>query len=220
MNSYKKNKDNSFAIIDNRPMFSAGLKRSIQSITSHDEVSEYGSFNELSWDNPQIKYTSFFIKVGSSPFNTMVKNIRKLKSSNKSCKIILYDYQLSINYIIAFFGEKINAYLPDNFDENELRECLISIDANRLYINNQIAMQLLKIKPSRGVNKNIRLTVTETKVADFLVQGMRPSLIAKEMDRKISTISTIKSNIFKKTNVDNIIDLRVVMDSAAMGFSI
>lgn len=201
-------------------MFRAGVVKSLQSITHLDEVSEYGSFEELSWDNPQNKYATFFIKVGNSPYNTMVKNIRKLKSSYKSCKIVLYDYQLSINYIIAFFGEKINAYLPDNFDENELRECLVSIESNRLYINNQIAMQLLTIKPLRKSSKNIRLTVTETKVADFLVQGMRPSLIAKELDRKISTISTIKSNIFKKTNVDNIIDLRAVMDSVAMGFTI
>ncbi len=201
-------------------MFRAGVKKSIQSITSQCEVSEYGTFDELSWENQKNKYTSFFIKVGNSPYNTMVKNIRKIKSSNKSCKIILYDYHLSINYIIAFFGEKINAYLPDNFDENELRECLITIESNRLYINNQIAMQLLTIKPLRGRKKNIRLTATETKVADFLVQGMRSSLIAKELDRKISTISTIKSNIFRKTNVDNIIDLRAVMDGVAMGFNI
>lgn len=220
MKSYKTTKEKSFAIIDNRPMFRAGVKKSIQSITPECEVSEYGSFDELSWENQKNKYTTFFIKVGNSPYNTMVKNIRKLKSSNKSCKIILYDYQLSTNYIIAFFGEKINAYLPDNFDESELSECLISIESKRLYINNQIASQLLTIKPLHGGKKNIRLTATETKVADFLVQGMRPSLIAKELDRKISTISTIKSNIFRKTNVNNIIDLRAVMDSVAMGFAI
>ena len=220
MKSYKTTKEKSFAIIDNRPMFRAGVKKSIQSITPECEVSEYGSFDELSWENKKNKYTSFFIKVGNNPYNTMIKNIRKLKSSNKSCKIILYDYQLSTNYIIAFFGEKINAYLPDNFDESELSECLISIESNRLYINNQIASQLLTIKPLHGGKKNIRLTATETKVADFLVQGMRPSLIAKELDRKISTISTIKSNIFRKTNVNNIIDLRAVMDSVAMGFAI
>ena len=220
MKKFQRNKPSSFAIVDNRPMFRTGLKKSIQSIDPQSVVAEYGSFDELSCEDQKYDYTNFFIRVGNSPYANIVKNIRNIKSSCKSCKIILYDYHLSINYIIGFFGEKINAYLADDFDETEIRECLISIEFNKLYLNKQISLKLLTINPLKIKKHSTRLTATETRVADLLVRGMKTTVIAKEMDRKTSTISTIKSNIYKKTNVNNIIDLRAVMDNVAVGFNI
>lgn len=162
----------------------------------------------------------FFIRVGNTPYKTMITNVKKLRLAHGSCKVILYDCQESVNNIISFFRENIDAYLPDTFDENELRECMTTIKANRLYVNTQMAVQLLTVKSQGRAEKQVRLTPAETKVAKLLVRGMRPSLIAKELDRKISTISTIKSRIFKKTKVNNIIDLIGAIDKTPAGFKI
>lgn len=212
----QESKVNLFAIIDNRPMFRIGVRKAIYSIAPKYHISDYGSFDDLGNENPQIRYTHFLIWVGSTPYNTIVNNIRRLRVLDRSCKIILYGYQESINHMILFLAENINAYLQDNFDEKELRECFCSLENNKLYLNNQITTKLLNIKTLPGIRKNTRLTPTEVKIADLLVRGMKTSLIAKEMDRKISTISTIKSNIFRKVNVDNIVDLAGVINNTSV----
>lgn len=210
----------SIVVIDNRPMFRAGVINTIQSTTDQCYFTSYGSFDELTDNSQKNGNLTFLIRVGNTLETTMVTNVRKLRSTYKSCKIILYDYQDSINDIILFFKEKIDAYLPDNFDEKDLQECITSVKSGRIYINTEIALELLTTKHKTRTKKTFRLTPTEIRVANLLVTGMRSSHIAREMDRKISTISTIKSNIYRKTKVSNIIDLIVTMAKVPREFRI
>ncbi|SEJ85491.1 regulatory protein, luxR family [Dyadobacter sp. SG02] len=143
-----------------------------------------------------------------------------MKSVNSECKIVLYDYRESVNYLVAFFWEHIDAYLTGNFDEGDLRDRLAAIGFDRVYINTELVVELIMRKPRRRTKRAVRLAPTEVKMARLLITGMRPSIIAQEMDRKPSTISTIKSNIFRKTNVDNIIDLMGAMDGAQVALRV
>lgn len=203
-----------FAVIDNRPMFRLGVRKTIQSIAPNYHISDYGSFDELASENIKIEYTHYLIRVGDSPYNTTINNIKKLRLSDKSCKVVLYGYKESVNHMILFFAENINAYVLDNFDERELRECFSLINANKRYLNSQIATELLNIRVIPSSKRKSRLTPTEVKVTDFLIRGMKTSLIAKEMDRSVSTISTIKANIFRKVNVSNIVDLAAIIENS------
>ncbi|REA63186.1 hypothetical protein DSL64_06110 [Dyadobacter luteus] len=207
---YRRSK---IVLIDNRPMFTQGIKSSIKTIDSSLDVFEYKSIEEIINDKLEWEFFTFFLRVGNTYDHVILSNIRKLRNTYGSCKIILYDYQESIDYIITLFKENIDAYLPDNFDEGDLKECFLSVESNKLYLNTQIALQLLTFKPNKRTERKIQFTPTEVKVARLLVRGMRTSLIAKEMGKKISTISTIKSNIFKKAKVSNIIDLASSMDN-------
>ncbi|WP_188931807.1 hypothetical protein [Dyadobacter endophyticus] len=64
-----------------------------------------------------------------------------------NCKIILFDYQHQIGDIIHFFREKIDAYLPDDFGDHDLKDCVKSLVSNRIYVNMQIAIDLLMTTP-------------------------------------------------------------------------
>ena len=176
--------------------------------------SEHDLFADSLLDRQVGSSTCFMISVRNMSDKTIIHNIKKLRLLQETCKIVLYGYQQPVPNIIAFFREKISGYLPDDFTDSELGLCITALAANRIYINMQIAIELMITpRPVRTRKKSI-LTLTETKVADLLVRGLRPSHIAKEMDRKISTISTIKSNILKKTQVSNVIDLAQVMQKA------
>lgn len=199
-------------IVDNRPMYRSGIKSMLQSMRPGCRFSEYHLMPELTTDSPQNGSSYFFIRIGKMPDRAIISDIKRLRSAYKSCKIILYDYQQSVDNLINFFREKIDAYLPDDFSGEDLHECISSLTENRVYVNMQIAIELLIKNPIVRPRKTSKLTPTEIKVANFLVNGLSPSLIAKEMDRKISTISTIKSNIFKKTQVNNVVDLMGAME--------
>jgi DNA-binding NarL/FixJ family response regulator len=198
-------------IVDNRPMYRAGIKAGIELMMPECRFSEHDLCTDLLLDRQAGSSTCYMICVRNMSDNAIISNIKKLRLLQETCKIVLYGYQQAILNIIGFFREKINGYLPDNFTDGELRECIAALAANRIYINMEIAIELMITpRPVRSRKKSV-LTLTETKVANLLVRGLSPSHIAKEMDRKISTISTIKSNILRKTQVSNVIDLAHLM---------
>ncbi len=51
------------------------------------------------------------------------------------------------------------------------------------------------------------LTQREFEIAELLVKGFGNLEIANELDIKMTTVSTHKLNIFKKTHITNIIEL-------------
>lgn len=219
MRNHNIQTDDVMVIVDNRPMYRAGIKAGVELIMPEFRFSEHDSFTDLP-DRQVGSSTYFMISVRNMSDKAIISNIKKLRLLQATCKIVLYGYQQPIFNIIGFFQEKINGYLPDDFTDSELEECITALAANRIYINMQIAIELMITpRPVRSRKKSV-LTLTETKVADLLVRGLRPSHIAKEMDRKISTISTIKSNILKKTQVSNVIDLAQVMQKAPKEVSI
>ena len=212
-----KKEETLVVIIDNRAMYRVGIKSNMQSLLPGCIFLERDSFNELPLESIEGNSVYFMIRIGNTSDQTILSSINKVRGSKKSCKIILYDYQKSIHNIIDFFRKKINGYLPDDFNESELRECITSVAANRIHVNMQIAVELITAPPRTRSKKNPPLTPTELKVANLLVTGLSSSLIAKEMDRKISTVSTLKSNIFKKTRVNNVIDLIDVLEDTTPG---
>ncbi|MGG7665526.1 hypothetical protein [Dyadobacter sp. BHUBP1] len=87
----------------------------------------------------------------------IIENIKKLRSAYKTCKITLYDYQQPIENIVNFFQEKIDAYLPDDFGEEELKECFSSLSKDRMFLNTQIAVELLVKTPNIRSRRNFKL---------------------------------------------------------------
>nr|WP_295923880.1 response regulator transcription factor [uncultured Dyadobacter sp.] len=184
------------------------------------EFSECYRLDKFLSSNSEANSFYILLWAGNTSDKIIINNIRALKYSGKPCKIILYGYKQPIQYILQFLKEKIDAYLPEDFGENDLKECLTSIAAGRIYVDTQIVIELLSIRTKRQELKSGALTPTEVRVANLLVSGLSQSLIAREMHRNTSTISNIKSNIFKKTNVTNITDLAGAMGNSITGIRI
>lgn len=144
------------AILDNRPMYRAGIKSILQSVTPTCRFTEHHSLSELPVCSPTSSGVYFFIRVGDMSDKSIIENVKKLRSACKMCKIILYDYQQRIEHIVNFFQEKIDAYLPDDFSGEELKECFSSLTKNRMYLNTQIAVELLVKTPNIRSRRNFK----------------------------------------------------------------
>lgn len=69
-------------------------------------------------------------------------------------------------------------------------------------------------KATNSNKKNIKLSEREFEIAQYLSKGMRVSKIAEKLDRRVSTISTIKKSIFTKLEVDSVVKLADAMGMA------
>lgn len=128
--------------------------------------------------------------------------------------IILYDENPGSSLVFHYLKTGIFGYLSKQNNILELTECIESVLNGKRYICNEILNLILSqhLTEKKDIYKdNGLLTSREYEIAHYLSQGMKTSLIAQTLGRKMSTISTIKTNIFKKLQVGNILELRALM---------
>lgn len=143
-------------IVDNRPMYRTGIRSGIESMIPGCKFSEHDLFSDLLLNEEAGRSTYFMISVRNMSDKAVISHIKKLRSEQKACKIIIYGYQQSIFNIIDFLREKINGYLSDNFSESELAECIAALAENRIYVDLQIAIELMiAYQPIRSRKKAV-----------------------------------------------------------------
>ncbi|SDE46433.1 DNA-binding response regulator, NarL/FixJ family, contains REC and HTH domains [Dyadobacter soli] len=164
MISNSKREENIMVVVDTRTMYRAGIKSIVQSQLPDCMFLERDSFNDVPLDSLDANAVYFMIRIGNISDQTILNIINKARSAQKSCKIILYDYQQSIHNILEFFRNEINGYLPGDFNESELRECITSLAANRLHVNLQITIELMTANLRTGAKKKPRIARTPSKL--------------------------------------------------------
>lgn len=96
---------------------------------------------------------------------------------------------------------------PDAFDSVAVKGVkYLMPDVLQWLLNN---LKWVFYTKNRMVGKD--LTSKELEVAIDLIKGKSVTSIARQSQRKASTISTIKKKIFQKTNADNIIELKSIL---------
>lgn len=196
----------SVAIIDSRPMFRRGLMSSVLSIYETSDIQEFSDYKELA----EIKSEVIFISGADLSSSEILASIKSLHKNSVHSKIVLYEYRDSLNFLLTCFQESLNGYLSGSFTGNDLEDCMRCLDNNKLYLNNEVAYQMLMSNLKNKPQKKI-LSGLENKVAEYLLRGMGTTQIANLLDRRPSTISTVKANIFKKTQVKNVVELAKLM---------
>jgi len=195
-------------IIDKRTVFRKGLRTSILEIYPQASVFESDSVTRL-----MSQYSAAAPDILLFAGNLLTDNINAelpdlLKNSFKHSKTIIYCTRASIMSLSPFHNKSVYGYIPDDFDEPELQQCLLAVMAGKKYISPDLVWEYLgRSSEQQQSARTEKLSKSEGLVANLLVEGKSVSSIAQSMGRNISTISTQKANIFRKMKVKNIIEL-------------
>lgn len=101
----------------------------------------------------------------------------------------------------------------------EIRACLARVHNNELYIGRDMLFSLLNIKretdPQRREGGDLFETLTkrETATAKLFMEGRTNAQICKLLHIRATTVSTLKSRIYKKLGVRNLIELAMLGQS-------
>lgn len=151
--------------------------------------------NNLDFLLTNNEYDLFILDVFIQSELNFVQNY--LRTSNKTEKVILLTENIDFNNLKAFKNIK---YLHRNSNEFE--------------IVNSIRIQLKKKKMDnkyKSVIKTIenkeKLSKREVECAILLMKGYTVNQISKKLSLALTTISTYKMRILKKTNTNNIVEL-------------
>ncbi len=196
------------AIVETRPIFRRGLAGVFTENWEGASLMEAGSAGELTslaaGRNPDL----ILIGLECDKDKGTLQQIAELNLEYPSAKIIIYDYRDDLKMIPRLLNMGVFGYLVADFDVSELRHCLNTILQGKKYISNEIVWEYFNHESEVISHSKAKLSKTEEVVAAYLTQGMSVTRIAEAMNRQISTISTLKSKVFKKLKVSNVLELK------------
>jgi len=200
------------AIIDKYPIIRLGLelfiRKHLNEISTLTFISlEY--FTQFNFnDNPDLVILGNTTEVPNIQYELIVR----LKRKNNQAKVIVYDENPDFIKVSRYFKSGVTGYLTKGSDLSELLRCVVDVHNGKTYVSNEILEVLLLEWSSNGNDPSSKkkklLTQREYEIAIYLINGDSVSSISRKLQRKISTISTIKKTIFRKLDITQVTDLK------------
>jgi DNA-binding NarL/FixJ family response regulator len=139
--------------------------------------------------------------------------IRQLRDVFPNTQLVVYDDNEKSDLTQLYLKMGVDGHLKKTNLSDEILLCMREVLSEKKYVSPDLMQNLLsslhgKVKPPAITSP---LTVRETQIANLLCTGMRTKNIAHTLERKPSTISTIKNTIFQKMRVKNIVELSQVL---------
>jgi DNA-binding NarL/FixJ family response regulator len=136
----------------------------------------------------------------------MVDDLRELQ---KEVKILIFSAHEEDIYAFRYIQAGANGYLNKLSDSDTIVKAVKAVLETGKYISVDIMEKFIAFSQHKRESNNPleELTHREFEIAELLVKGLGNLEIANELDIKMTTVSTHKLNIFKKTHITNIIEL-------------
>jgi DNA-binding NarL/FixJ family response regulator len=138
-----------------------------------------------------------------------------LKKIYHNSRFIIYDLDAKDNEGIKYLRSGAHGYLSKKSDLDTLSHCIQTVLDGKFYIDPKDLHTMLegltqgnRVSGKRGAVRRLMLTDRQNEIANLFAEGMSTSSIAKKLGLSPSTISTVKSNIYQKLKIDNVVDLR------------
>ncbi|PWJ56906.1 DNA-binding NarL/FixJ family response regulator [Dyadobacter jejuensis] len=202
-------------LIEQYPILRAGLKYFLEAEFKNILTLESESLSYLPHDETGQRPNILILGLNEQHRSESLENMKQWKKRFPDCRVILYDEgEMDVQTISNYLRIGISGYISKEASSTELGECVRIIANGGKYISSTDLLSWMFDKP-RSKNRKIsrakgtvRLSNRETEIADYLADGKGTTWIARKLDRKPSTISTIKGSIYHKLSVSNALELR------------
>ncbi|MCF2445020.1 response regulator transcription factor [Dyadobacter sp. CY345] len=164
---------------------------------------------ETSWENMQMTLSSsefdlLIIDTHLSNYTNLVA-LERIRRKQPDIKIVVIGEETEKSWALPYLKKGVDGVCMKSISQEEFLMAYTSIMRGKKYMDDVLTEYLLSdiTKP----NLVGSLTVRESEIMQYLIKGRRTVDIAKELKLAVSTISTIKNNIYKKMKVNNVVDL-------------
>ena len=188
----------SILIADDHSMIRKGLKLQIQLTLGHADIQEVATCNDLMNELVKKKYTHLVVDIILSDGNTLevIPNIRRVYPD---LQILVFSMQPAEIYGEALKQYGINYYLSKSVGEEEMIQVL------QKFLQNEVPQRRNNIQHQDNPFKT--LAPRELEILHYVLKGIGTKEIGETLNLRMSTISTMKTRIYEKTNAGNIKEL-------------
>jgi DNA-binding NarL/FixJ family response regulator len=194
-------------IADNHPIVRLGIKEVLNTVPDFDVLGDVSTttelFNFLSTSIPDVVILEMDI-----PEINGIATLRKIKKEFPDVKVLIYSGQSEDVYALSTIRAGAFGYLSKNSELDYIISAVKKVSQGKMFITNELAQRLAFDEGTQKQRRFFRkLSTREVEVLKLLASGKRNKDVAEGLNLNEKTVSTYKSRLMKKLNVDNLVDL-------------
>ncbi|REA63016.1 hypothetical protein DSL64_05170 [Dyadobacter luteus] len=199
-------------LVESYPIVRAGIAMLItESMSETYQIHTADSIEKPFPKDPDI----IILSVNADAIAELGKKITLSKIRCSKSKLIVFCENMTYTDISNLIASGVSGFVSKRSEFEQLTTCIREIEIREYFFCTELIGLIISrfVSPQNAIlpEKRHKLSSREIEIASYLVKGMKTSDIAVQLDRKPTTVSTIKNNIFKKMNVNNVMALNEVM---------
>ena len=141
------------------------------------------------------------------PNSNGVGALRQIRSHYPDLKVLVVSCHAEEIYAISSLKAGANGFIAKTRTVKEVKNALITVTKGEKFISDNIKSRQSPDAKKSEILKFKTLSTREIEVLNLLSRGKRNKEIAHDLSINEKTVSTYKTRLLKKLNVDNIADL-------------
>lgn len=210
------------ALVDDHPIFLAGLKRLLESSESYEVSSIANSYKEalekINFNNIDIALVDV-----NMPGASGIELLKAIKQRSSNCRVVMLTIEEDEETIYRAMKEGAQGYiLKQDSPERLLKSIQACVDGEILLSNqiySKVVERIRKVSPPESAKSIIfsTLTVREIEITRLIVQGKSNPEIAQSLFISESTVKNHISNILHKLEMKDRVKLAILAVREGIG---
>jgi len=195
-------------IVDDHFIVRSGMSLLLENEIDNVQIFGANDFQEAVAECGKVKFDLVILDI-NLPGGKKCYMIDDLRELQNDLKILMFSAHEEEIYAFRYIQAGANGYLNKLSDSDTIVKAVKTVLEGGKYISLDIMETFIAFSQKKKENNNPLegLTHREFEIAELLAKGYGNLEIANELDIKMTTVSTHKLNIFKKTHITNIIEL-------------
>ena len=200
-------------LVDDHRIVRDGIKSLISGSIDIEVVAEAQSAYEL-FDILKVEDPDIILMDISLPGMSGIEAAKILTSDYPKLKLIMLSMYTGEDFIFNSLKAGVKGYLPKNITRDELLHAINEVAKGNEYFSKSVSDTILKSYVNNAKH-NIKsenekyesLTLREKEILRYVAEGTNNQDISTRLNISVRTVETHKSNIMKKLDLNNIVEL-------------
>lgn len=198
----------SVVLVDDHSVVRQGMSLMLKKYFPAITVFQASSFNELIDVLKKEKNIDLILLDINMHGGNTTEMIVEVKNIQKNVRILIFSAYEEKHYALRYIQAGANGYLNKLEEEEEIINAVKQVITTGKYISSVVQKNVIdNLFNNELVNPLDILSEREFEIANLLVRGEGNLEIANKLNIHVSTVSTYKSRIYTKLNVDNVVGL-------------
>lgn len=194
-------------IADNHPIVRLGIKEVLNTVPEFDVIGDVATTTELFETLSKVTPGVVILEMDIPEING-IATLRKIKKDFPEVKVLIYSGQSEDVYALSTIRAGAFGYLSKTSELDYIISAIKKVGQGKMFITNELAQRLAFDEGTQKQRRFFRkLSTREVEVLKLLASGKRNKEVAEGLNLNEKTVSTYKSRLMKKLNVDNLVDL-------------
>jgi DNA-binding NarL/FixJ family response regulator len=194
-------------IADNHPIVRLGIKEVLNTVPEFDVIGDVATTTELFETLATVTPEVVILEMDIPEING-IATLRKIKKDFPEVKVLIYSGQSEDVYALSTIRAGAFGYLSKTSELDYIISAVKKVGQGKMFITNELAQRLAFDEGTQKQRRFFRkLSTREVEVLKLLASGKRNKEVAEGLNLNEKTVSTYKSRLMKKLNVDNLVDL-------------